>query len=236
MNAADQALTDQLTGCGAAVVGAGLVRGSGGNLSARAPGGDACWITTSGSWLDRLTGEDFSLINIETGSVLAGNPRPSSEVLLHLASYRARPDVNAVIHLHPQTSVLLDALGEPIRLVTIDHAYYVRQVRSTPFRQSGTAELAEIGAEAVRDGCNCVILGHHGCSVVAGDVDLALKRALNLEEAAMATYRALLLGRAAPECPPEYLERITAAETAAAQAAAAQAAAEPTARAPEYSR
>jgi L-fuculose-phosphate aldolase len=69
----------------------------------------------------------------------------------------------------------------------------------------------------VRDGCNCVILGHHGCSVVAGDLDLALKRVLNLEEAATATYRALLLGRTVPECPPEYLARVTAAEQAAAQ-------------------
>ena len=217
MNSADQALADQLTGCGSAVVRAGLVQGSGGNLSARAHDPGTCLITTSGCWLDRLTRENFSLINIETGAVLAGNPRPSSEVLLHLASYRVRPDVNAIIHLHPQTSVLLDALGEPIRLVTIDHAYYVRQVRSTPFRQSGTAELAEVGAEAVRDGCNCVILGHHGCSVVAGDLDLALKRVLNLEEAATATYRALLLGRTVPECPPEYLARVTAAEQAAAQ-------------------
>jgi ribulose-5-phosphate 4-epimerase/fuculose-1-phosphate aldolase len=227
VNAADQYLMDQLIGCGSAVVGAGLVQGSGGNLSARAAAGSACWITTSGCWLDRLSSDDFSLIDIETGAVLAGNPRPSSEVLLHLASYRARPDVNAVIHLHPQTSVLLDALGERIRLVSIDHAYYVRQVRSTPFRQSGTAELAEAGAEAVRDGCNCVILGHHGCSVVAGGVDLALKRVLNLEEAALATYRALLLGRTVPECPPEYLARVTAAEAAAAEAAA---------QSPEYSR
>lgn len=215
MNTADEALINELIACGAAVVRAGLVQGSGGNLSARTPGDSGCWVTTSGCWLNRLTSHDFSFISSETGDVLAGNPRPSSEVLLHLASYRARPDVNAVIHLHPQTSVLLDALGERIRLVTIDHAYYVRQVRSTPFRQSGTAELAEVGAEAVRDGCNCVILGHHGCSVVAGGVDLALKRVLNLEEAATATYRALLLGRDVPECPPEYLARVTAAETQA---------------------
>ena len=45
------------------------------------------------------------------GGVRGGHPRPSSEVPLHLATYRVRPDVNAVVHLHPQTSVLLDALG-----------------------------------------------------------------------------------------------------------------------------
>ncbi|HEY0700084.1 MAG TPA: class II aldolase/adducin family protein [Micromonospora sp.] len=207
-------VVDELIAAGRAVVQANLVRGSGGNLSARTPGAGACWVTATGTWLDQLTPDDFSLVDIATGEVLGGNPRPTSEVLLHLASYRVRPDANALIHLHPQVSVLLDALGERIRLVTIDHAYYLREVRSTPFRQSGTPELAEVGAEAVRDGCNCVVLGHHGCSVLADRVELALKRALNLEEAATATYRSLLLGRAVPECPPEYLARITAAEQA----------------------
>jgi len=202
----------ELISCGAAVVAAGLVRGSGGNLSARAPGGASCWVTATGTWLDRLTPDDFTLVDIDSGEVLAGHPRPTSELRLHLASYRVRPDVNAVVHLHPQLSVLLDAMGEPIRLVSIDHAYYLRQVRSTPFTQSGTDELARIAADAVRDGCNCVILGHHGCSVLGDGVELALKRALNLEEAATATYRALLLGRPVPQCPPAYLDRIRAAE------------------------
>jgi L-fuculose-phosphate aldolase len=111
--------------------------------------------------------------------------------------------------------VLLDALGHPIRLLTIDHAYYVREVRSTPFIQSGTPELAEAGAQAVADGCNCVILGHHGCSVVADTVDLAWKRAQNLEEAARATLTMLQLGDTSTACPPSYLETIRAGEAAA---------------------
>ncbi|MGA8113095.1 MAG: class II aldolase/adducin family protein [Actinocatenispora sp.] len=206
----------ELIDCGRAAVRAGLVRGSGGNLSARVAGTDTAWVTASGTWLDELTPDGLSLVDLATGAVVAGNPRPTSELALHLATYRARPDATVLIHLHPQISVLLDALGERIRLVTIDHAYYLREVRSTPFRQSGTQELADIGADAMRDGCNCVMLGHHGCSVIADSMELALKRALNLEEAATATYRALTLGRPVPECPPEYLERIRAAEARAA--------------------
>jgi ribulose-5-phosphate 4-epimerase/fuculose-1-phosphate aldolase len=199
---------DELIWCGAAAVRAGLVRGSGGNLSARTPGADAIWVTASGTWLDRLTPDDFALVDLADGRVRSGNPRPSSELPLHLASYRARPDANALIHLHPQMSVLLDALDEPIRLVTVDHAYYVREVRYAPFRVSGTPELAADAAAAVRDGVNCVVLAHHGCSVLGDGVELAFKRALNLEEAAAATYRALLLGRPVPECPPEYLQQV----------------------------
>lgn len=205
-------LIAQLVTVGRKAVAAGLVIGSGGNLSARHPGGEVCVVTCSGSWLDELTAEDFSVLAIADGSVRGGHPKPSSEAELHLATYRVRPDVNAIIHLHPQTSVLLDALGYPIRLLTIDHAYYVREVRSTPFIQSGTPELAEAGAQAAADGCNCVILGHHGCSVLGDTIELAHKRAANLEEAAKATLTMLRLGDTTTACPPDYLARVRAGE------------------------
>jgi L-fuculose-phosphate aldolase len=209
-------LVSQLITVGRKAVQAGLVIGSGGNLSARLPGADECVVTCSGSALDELTPEQFSVVGIADGAVRGGHPVPSSEVPLHLASYRVRADANALIHLHPQTSVLLDALGYPVRLLTIDHAYYVREVRSTPFIQSGTPELAEAGAQALADGCNCVILGHHGCSVVAATVDLAWKRANNLEEAARATLTMLQLGDTTTACPPSYLQTVRAREAAAA--------------------
>ena len=208
-------LVDSLIAVGRKAVSGGLVVGSGGNLSARLAGSDECLVTCSGSALDELVPDHFSVVGISDGVVRSGHPVPSSEAALHLATYRVRPDVNAVIHLHPQTSVLLDALGHPIRLLTIDHAYYVREVRSTPFIQSGTPELAAAGAAAVADGCNCVVLGHHGCSVVADTVDLAWKRAQNLEEAARATLTMLQLGDTSTACPPSYLEVIRAHEAAA---------------------
>ncbi|MDQ3503495.1 MAG: class II aldolase/adducin family protein [Actinomycetota bacterium] len=208
-------LIAQLIVVGRKAVTSGLVIGSGGNLSARLPGADECVVTCSGSWLDELTPEQFSVVAIADGTVRGGHPAPSSEVPLHLATYRTRPDANALIHLHPQTSVLLDALGYPIRLLTTDQAYYVREVRSTPFLQSGTPELAQAGADAVADGCNCVILGHHGCSVIADTIELAHKRAANLEEAARATLTMLQLGDTTSVCPPAYLETIRAQEAAA---------------------
>ncbi|MBW3574485.1 MAG: class II aldolase/adducin family protein [Actinobacteria bacterium] len=214
-------LIDQLIALGRKAVGRGLVLGSGGNLSARLPGADECVVTASGTWLDELSPDDFSVVALD-GAHRAGHPRPSSEVALHLHSYRARSDVNAVIHLHPQLSVLLDALGHRIRLITIDHAYYVRGVATVPYIASGTEELAVAGAAALAD-ADAVILGHHGCSVVGATVEEAHKRAANLEEAATATYRALLLGDTTTVCPPEYLERIRRLEAEAVEAGGAAA-------------
>ncbi|MEQ4300739.1 class II aldolase/adducin family protein [Plantactinospora sp. B6F1] len=222
-------LRDQLAYVGQDVVRTGLVVGSGGNLSARSPDGDSCWVTAGGTWLDRLDRSSFVRVRIPDGSVptdrpavptVAGEVRPdvssrrralpTSEVELHLATYRARPDVNAIVHLHPQTVLLLDALGERIRLVTTDHGFYLRRVTRVPFRLPGTAELAELAADATRDGTNCLVLSRHGCSVLADSVELAHRRAANLEEAARLTYRALVAGRLSelPELPAEFLARI----------------------------
>lgn len=203
------ALIAALATAGRRLVGHNLVLGSGGNLSARPPGAPFCVVTAAGSWLDELAPAEFSVVRLGDGAVLAGNPVPSTEVVLHLESYRARPDVNAVIHVHPQHAVLLHALGRPIRLLTTDHVAYVRGVRATGYHHPGTAELARAGAELIADGrCDCVVLAHHGCSVVADTVEMAYRRAVNLEEAAATTYRALLLGDEHTTCPPAYAERL----------------------------
>ncbi|GAA1801125.1 class II aldolase/adducin family protein [Planosporangium flavigriseum] len=211
MNYSDGDPRDQLTHVGSEVVRAGLVVGSGGNLSARGPGTEDFWVTAAGAWLDRLERSAFVRVRTADAKIAAdASHPPTSELPLHLAIYRRRPDVAAIVHLHPQAVLLLDALREPIRLVTTDHAFYLRRIVTTPFRLPGTAELADEAAAATADGTNCVILSHHGCSVLADSVELAHKRALYLEEAARLTYQALVLGRAdaLPACPPEFLRAV----------------------------
>ena len=125
-------LIDQLVEVGRSAVARGLVLASGGNLSARLPGGTEFVVTAAGTWLDRLTHDDFSVLDLD-GRVVGGAPRPSTEWKLHQRTYRVRPDVRAVVHLHPQHAVLVDALGHPIRLLTLDHATYVRSVGTVPY-------------------------------------------------------------------------------------------------------
>nr|WP_218860510.1 class II aldolase/adducin family protein [Petropleomorpha daqingensis] len=170
----------------------GLVLASGGNLSARLPGEGDFVITGTGTWLDRLTPADFSVMSPD-GEVVGGAERPSTEWKLHQRTYRVRPDVHAVVHLHPQHAVLVDALGHPIRLLSLDHAVYVRSIGTVPYFPNGSDELAEAAAEQAREH-DCIVLSHHGCSALGEDVRMAFRRAMNLEEAAVATYRMLLLG------------------------------------------
>ena len=201
-------LRDELVQVGRESVLAGLVVGSGGNLSAREPGSDEFWVTTAGTWLNRLDHDSFARVRVSDGYVISGGASsgPTTELALHRATYQVRPDVAAIVHLHPQTAVMLDALGERIRQVTTDHRYYLGQIARTPFHPPGSSELAEVAAAAVAHGANCVILAHHGCSVLGETVAMAHRRAANLEEAARLTASALaltggLLAREIKECP-----------------------------------
>ena len=194
-------LLDALAEVGRMSVGSGLALASVGNLSARLPGSDEFVGTGAGTWLDRLRPADFSVMTVD-GELVGGAERPSSEWKLHQRTYRVRPDVNAVVHLHPQHAVLVDALGHPIRLITLDHAYYVRSVGTVPYFPNGSDELADYAAEQAREH-DCIVLSHHGCSALGADVGMAYRRALNLEEAATATYRCLAVGDTGTTFPPE---------------------------------
>jgi L-fuculose-phosphate aldolase len=185
-------LIAELVEIGRDAAGRGLVVASGGNLSARIPGTDRFVVTATGTWFGRLVSDDFTVMDL-SGSVVGGNPLPSSEWKLHQRTYAVRPDVNAIVHLHPQTAVVLDALGHSVRLLTLDHANYLRKVARIPFFHNGSDELADAAAEASRD-CNVLILAHHGCSTLGDTTAMAYRRALNLEEAAANTFRCLQLG------------------------------------------
>jgi L-fuculose-phosphate aldolase len=197
---------------GSKLVTAGLVVGSGGNLSGRLPGTEEFIITPSGFNIGELEPDDLVRVGLDD-EIREGRNKPSSEWQMHAAAYRARPDAEIVFHLHPPVSTTLHATGREIRHLTTDHAYYVRDIHTVPYMHSGTVELADAVA-AQLDGANVVLLQHHGCLLVANDVEEAFQRAMNLEAAAMATYRAAMLGDDTTVTPPEYMERIMSLEAA----------------------
>lgn len=186
----------------------GLVLASAGNLSVRVSA-TAYALTAAGTWLDRLTPDDFAILPLPASSddVAAARPRPSSEWKLHERAYLVRPDAQCVLHLHPRQAVVLASIGVPIRLLTLDHAFYVRSIGVTPFHHNGSDELADTAASALREH-DCVVMQHHGCTVVADTVEMAYRRALNLEDAAKSTALALSLGDTATTFPPEALAEL----------------------------
>jgi L-fuculose-phosphate aldolase len=78
----------------------GLVAAVWGNVSARTPGTDLVVITPSGVEYETLTSDMLCIVDLNTGEMVDGTYKASSETPLHLAVYRARSDVFGVMHTH----------------------------------------------------------------------------------------------------------------------------------------
>lgn len=77
----------------------GWVANHDGNVSLRAPGSDRFFITPTAT-SKRLCGPD-TIVECDLAGKPIGRGKPPSEVALHVAAFKARPDVGAVVHAHP---------------------------------------------------------------------------------------------------------------------------------------
>ena len=89
-------LRQQITELGASLFHRGFSVGSAGNISVRIPGGYL--MTPTNSSLGRLDPQSLSVLNEDWEHV--DGLRPSKEVVMHRAMYQARPEVQAIVHLH----------------------------------------------------------------------------------------------------------------------------------------
>ena len=90
-----------------------LIHAAGGNTSVR--DGDVVRITQTGAELGKLTPEKIVTVDL-AGKVLEGS-RPSKEMDMHLAMYRARSNAQAVVHVHPTYAIAYSTLisGESVQ-------------------------------------------------------------------------------------------------------------------------
>lgn len=80
-----------------------------GHASVRA-GESRMLINTGACHRSRLTIDDICTIDFD-GTLIQGNDKPPLEFHLHSGIYKARPDVHAVIHAHPNWSTILTTAG-----------------------------------------------------------------------------------------------------------------------------
>lgn len=151
-----------------------LVHASGGNTSVRV--GDAIWITQTGAVLGELTQAELSIVNLD-GVLLAGG-QPSKELGMHLAMYRSRPTVKAVIHVHPTYAIAYSTLIEKANLDSIPcytAAFYMRagRVPMTDYYHSGSEGLHHAVAELAPN-FHAILLRQHGVIVAAADMCQAI--------------------------------------------------------------
>lgn len=168
----------------------GLVRGTSGNVSVRQA--DAVAVSPTGVPYPELEPAGVPVLGLD-GSRLDGELAPTSELALHLAVYRARPDVSAIVHTHSMFATVFAVLGEPIPAVHYLLARAGGTVPLAPYARYGTEELAEACVRALADR-PAVLLAQHGVVAVGSSLDGAMAVAEAVEYVAELGWRARLLG------------------------------------------
>jgi L-fuculose-phosphate aldolase len=115
---------------------------------------------------------DLCVVDYE-GNQLRGKKRRTSEVLLHLAIYKARPDVHGVVHSHPPHATAFAIAHEPIpKCVLPEVEVFLGEAPLTPYETPGTQKFADTVVPYVKD-CNTIILANHGAVAFAKDLETA---------------------------------------------------------------
>ncbi|GIU78879.1 MAG: putative aldolase class 2 protein [Bryobacteraceae bacterium] len=162
----------------------GYAHGSTGNLSVRTDG--EVWLTPTGRSLENLSPADLACLSLD-GEARNAN-RPTKEFPFHLAIYRARPDLHAVVHLHSFYATALsclEQLPEPDVLPALTPYYFMRvhPLAVVSYHRPGAPSLAEeIGAAITR--ANVLLLRNHGLVACGRTLEEAADRAEELEQTA----------------------------------------------------
>ncbi len=186
---------EALTWLGKSLAEAGLVVGSGGNISAR--DGGAMVISPSGYDVDRVAADEWAVVDLETAQQTAG-PRAASEWELHLRALRLRPEAAFICHAHPPFATGLVSGGRDIEAFTPDFVAFVDRVVHVPFVMPAGPELAEAVEAALRTGAPAVGLRNHGVVTLGRTAREALVRMKCIEDGAKTQMAALIAGAPRP--------------------------------------
>lgn len=161
-------LKDELIKFGKMIEEKGLSPGTSGNLSLRFE--DKIIITASGSSNGSLSYDDLLLIDFEGNPTEHSLAKPSSEKLLHVGFYKKKPDINAIIHVHPtflsSFAAARKSLEEP---VMAENVYYFGKIPLAEYALPSSTQLVENTAKYF-DKYNAVLMANHG--FIVGDVNL----------------------------------------------------------------
>ncbi|HUO05217.1 MAG TPA: class II aldolase/adducin family protein [Candidatus Binataceae bacterium] len=185
--------------------------GTAGNVSMLIPGEEAAAITPTAMRYDDMTAADVCVVDLD-GVRIEGIRKPSIEMQMHLAAYRRRPDVGAVIHTHQVCASALGLIGEPIPALFDEVTLAIGPlVDIVPYSLSGTRELHEAVAAKLGNRCHCYIIQNHGAICVGPDLDRTFTFVELLEKTAAVYLHALATGRPVSRLPEAVAQELFAA-------------------------
>lgn len=176
---------------GKKIVEARLTAGAGGNISAR--DGRLIWIKPSGLGMEELTGRTMSGIELSSGRQIEGSYKPSSELPMHRAIYKIRPDINAIFHVHSPWVNGVISCGADLKPMFAEVINDLGRIAQVPYKLTSSSDLAEATAEAAKD-ADTLFLTNHGMVALGKTLKQAFYRCCVAEDAARSYVAANIAG------------------------------------------
>ncbi len=115
---------------------------------------------------------DLCVVDYE-GKQVRGTKKRTSEILLHLAIYKHRPDVQAVVHCHPPHATAFAVAGLPVpHCVLPEVEVFLGEVPSAVYETPGSQKFAETIVPHLKSS-NTIILANHGTVTFGPDLEKA---------------------------------------------------------------
>ncbi len=175
----------------------GMNRGSTGNASHRwaMNGVDGMLITPTGMGADELQPADLVWVGVD--GCVQGDWQPSTEWHFHQSTYRARPDLHAMLHTHSTHAAALACLR--YELPAFHYMVAVAggdSVPCVPYHLFGTEALSQAVAAAMqhRDAC---LMANHGLVAAGPSMAQAMKVLQEIESLCEVYLKALAVGEPA---------------------------------------
>jgi L-fuculose-phosphate aldolase len=171
----------------------GLIAGTDGNLSIRLDDGSIL-ITPAGKAKGYMAEDDMVLVTGD-GQILSQKGRPSSELLMHLAVYKRRIDINACCHAHPPFATAFSAIGRRLPGGVLPEVIIsIGDIPLTDYAPPGTDAVPE-ALEQYLEKNQAFILKNHGVLTIGRDMIEAYNRMETVEHYAKIIYIAETRGK-----------------------------------------
>lgn len=178
-----------------------------GNITVRL-GEDRLLATPSGVSKGMMT-PDLLVVTDMDGRPLDKRQKPSAEIRTHLACYRKRSDVRAVVHAHPPFSTALTIAGISLAPCVIPEVVFT--LGSIPTCRYATPASADVPKviENMIGNFDAILLDRHGTLTVGGTLFDAYKKLEKVEHTAEIIFYARQIG-AVRTLPPHEIEHLLA--------------------------
>jgi len=207
--AAHKAIKRQLIVAGKVLVAQGQDDFTRGHISFRLPDDPGLFFMKAHSLgLDEITVANILTIDLG-GKVVAGSARRHSEVFIHSEIFKARADVNCVIHTHPTYSIALSSTGRPLKCYSQPGALFFEAlgVYTDTINLIRSPALGAGVARALGRG-RAVLLKNHGVVVTGATIAEAVIGTIMLENGAMVQLLAEAAGDVAAEFSRADIEKL----------------------------